>query len=247
MKQIILHIPHSSTNIPLKEGYLIPDMALEAEMLKLTDWYTHDLFNSEADIAIIANFSRIFCDPERFTDDTQEVMAQFGMGVLYEKSDYGTIIRKVSAELRETVLKEYYWQHHYNLSQAVKTQLEQFGKALIIDCHSYPSKPLTRDLNQDDNRPDFNIGTDDYHTPQKLVDISKEFFHKKGYSLGIDWPYKGSIVPLEYYQQNNKVQTIMLEINRKLYLNEPSNHKSENYPAIKNITNEFIQVIKDSL
>jgi N-formylglutamate amidohydrolase len=115
------------------------------------------------------------------------------------------------------------------LSQAVKTQLEQFGKALIIDCHSYPSKPLTRDLNQDSNRPDFNIGTDQYHTPQNLVDISVAFFHKKGYSLGIDSPYKGLIVPLEYHQQNNKVQTIMLEINRKLYLNEPSNDKSENY------------------
>lgn len=137
--------------------------------------------------------------------------------------------QKISAELRETILKEYYWQHHKNLSQAVKTQLEQFGKALIIDCHSYPSKPLTRDLNQDSNRPDFNIGTDQYHTPQNLVDISVAFFHKKGYSLGIDSPYKGLIVPLEYHQQNNKVQTIMLEINRKLYLNEPSNDKSENY------------------
>ena len=247
MKQIILHIPHSSTNIPLKEGYVVSEDALEAEMLKLTDWYTDDLFHSEVDIAIIANFSRIFCDPERFTDDTQEVMAQFGMGVLYEQSDGGTIIRKVSLELRETILKEYYWQHHNNLSQAVKTQLEQFGKALIIDCHSYPSKPLIRDLNQDSNRPDFNIGTDDYHTPQKLVDISAAFFHKKGYSLGINWPYQGSIVPLEYYQQNNKVQTIMLEINRKLYLNEPSNQQSENYLAIKNVTSEFIQVIKDSL
>ena len=247
MKQIILHIPHSSTNIPLKEGYLIPDKALEAEMLKLTDWYTDDLFHSEADISIIANFSRIFCDPERFANDSQEVMAKFGMGVLYEKSDDESIIRKVSIELRERILEEYYWQHHKNLSQAVKTQLNQYRKALIIDCHSYPNKPLTRDLNQDANRPDFNIGTDEYHTPQNLVDISKEFFHKKGYSLGINWPYQGSIVPLDYYQKNNKVQTIMLEINRKLYLNEPSNQKSENYPAIKSITHEFIQVMKDSL
>ena len=38
---------------------------------------------------IIAGFSRIFCDPERFTDGTQEIMAQYGMGVLYEKSDEG--------------------------------------------------------------------------------------------------------------------------------------------------------------
>ena len=31
---------------------------------------------------IVAEISRIFCDPERFTDDSQEVMAQYEMGVL---------------------------------------------------------------------------------------------------------------------------------------------------------------------
>ena len=56
-----------------------------AEMLKLTDWYTDDLFYSENNEMIIAEFSRICCDPERFTDDNLEVMAQYGMGVLYEK------------------------------------------------------------------------------------------------------------------------------------------------------------------
>tara|TARA_B110000046_G_C12605506_1_gene238638 strand:+ start:77 stop:310 length:234 start_codon:yes stop_codon:yes gene_type:complete len=45
-KRIILHIPHSSTNIPLSEGYLVDYIALEKEILKLTDWYTDDLFYS---------------------------------------------------------------------------------------------------------------------------------------------------------------------------------------------------------
>ncbi len=247
MKQIVLHIPHSSTNIPLKEGYVVSDEVLNIEILKLTDWYTDDLFLSSEEIVIRADFSRIFCDPERFTDDSQEIMAKYGMGVLYEKSDSGDIIRNISSELREKILTEYYWKHHKCLSQAVEGQLKLFGKALIIDCHSYPSQPLKRDLNKESERPDFNIGTDSYHTPQVLVDISREFFSKKGYSLGIDWPYKGSIVPLEYYQQNNKVQTIMLEVNRKLYLNEPTNEKSESYLEIKSVTNEFIKAIKNNL
>ncbi len=245
--QLILHIPHSSINIPLKDGYVIDDISLNKELIKLTDWYTDDLFYSEADEMIVADFSRIFCDPERFTDDKQEVMAQFGMGVLYEKSDEGELMRMVTPELREKVLSEYYWKHHQKFSKAVQNQLDLFGKALIVDCHSYPSIPLTRDLDKSSSRPDFNIGTDAFHTPQKLIDLSVSFFEKAGYSLGVDWPYKGSIVPMEYYQKNKNVQSIMLEINRALYLNEPTNEKSERYPEIKKVVGEYVNVLKEQL
>jgi N-formylglutamate amidohydrolase len=246
-QKLILHIPHSSTKIPLYEGYLVDSSVLDKEILKLTDWFTDDLFYSDNDEMIIAEFSRIFCDPERFTDDSQEVMAQYGMGVLYEKSDNDEVIRKVTPELKEKVLTSFYWKHHHNFSLAVKNQLDLYGKAVIIDCHSYPSKPLKRDLDKNPKRPDFNIGTDSYHTPKELIDLSVSFFEKAGYTLGIDWPYKGSIVPLEHYQKNNKVQTIMLEINRGLYLNEPSNEKSESYLKVKEITQQFIKTIKNSL
>ena len=174
-------------------------------------------------------------------------MAQYGMGVLYEKSDNGEEIRIVTPELKEKVLTSYYWKHHHKFSLAVKNQLDINGKAIIIDCHSYPSKPLVRDLDKNPKRPDFNIGTDSYHTPKELIDLSISFFVNAGYTLGIDWPYKASIVPLEYYQKNKNVSTIMLEINRALYLNEPTNQKSETYYQLKQITSEYIRTIKNSL
>jgi N-formylglutamate amidohydrolase len=244
--KIILHVPHSSINIPITEGYVVENESLNKEIIKLTDWYTDDLFYSDTDIIIRAEFSRIFCDVERFTDDTQEIMAQFGMGVLYEKSDDGEILRKVTPQLKEQILNDFYWKHHHKLSEAANEQLQLFGKAIIIDCHSYPSIPLIRDLNKNSNRPDFNIGTDAFHTPKHLIDLSVEFFKNAGFTLGIDWPYKGSIVPLEHFNKNKNVQTIMLEINRALYLQEPTNKKSEKYLEIKKVTSEFIKTIKKS-
>lgn len=243
--KLILHVPHSSTKIPYHDGYLVDEKSLAEEILKLTDWYTDDLFQSDEHEMIKADFSRIFCDPERFTDDSQEIMAQFGMGVLYEKNDDGEVMRDVSPELKEQILKDYYWPHHDKLSNAVNKQLNLFGKALILDCHSYPSKPFNRDLDKSSNRPDFNIGTDYFHTPKHLVDASKAFFEKAGYSLGIDWPYKGSLVPLEHYQKNKNVETIMLEINRALYLKEPTNEKSERYLEIKKVVNGFMKIINE--
>lgn len=58
MKRLILHIPHSAINIPVTEGYLVPETVLNDEILKLTDWYTNDLFKNETDISIKAPFTR---------------------------------------------------------------------------------------------------------------------------------------------------------------------------------------------
>ncbi|QIA06473.1 N-formylglutamate amidohydrolase [Draconibacterium halophilum] len=66
MKQLILHIPHASTQIPDYTGFLLSSEALQEEILKLTDWYTDELFANKRDEAIIAPFSRVFCDVERF-------------------------------------------------------------------------------------------------------------------------------------------------------------------------------------
>jgi N-formylglutamate amidohydrolase len=247
MKKLILHIPHSSVNMPFLDGYMQDADKIHNELIKLTDWYTDELFYSETDSMIIASFSRIFCDVERFENDEDEIMSKVGMGVLYENFDDGSILRKVSPILRSKIITDFYWKHHKALLEEVNKQLINDGSCLIVDCHSYPSKPLIRDLDQTTARPDFNIGIDKYHTPQKLIDASVAYFEQRGYSIGVDWPYKGTIVPLAHYQINNKVNSIMLEVNRKLYLKEPSNEKCEKYNEINKIIDGFIKMIKNEI
>lgn len=89
MKKLLLHIPHASTLIPIKAGYCVSEEILHQEILKLTHWYTDDLFENEIDFRIKAPFSRIFCDTQRLSDETQEILAQFGMGFLHEKTHDG--------------------------------------------------------------------------------------------------------------------------------------------------------------
>lgn len=245
MKNLILHIPHSSTVIPFKDGYSVSDEILNQEILKLTDWYTDDLFENELDSSIKAPFSRIFCDTERFSDDSQEIMAKYGMGVFYEKTDEGKPMRLITPELRTRILNEFYWKHHEKLTESVRDQLELFDTATIVDCHSFPQIPINRALDKSDYRPDFNIGTDAFHTSQKLIDASIKFFKGKGYSLGIDLPYAGTIVPMSYYKKDKRVQSIMLEVNRRLYLNEPSNEKSIQYSETKQIVQDYLELIRN--
>lgn len=244
MQQLILHIPHSSTSIPIKTGFVLNQKLIDAEILKLTDWYTDDLFGSNKDVEVIAKFSRIFCDVERFSDDSKEEMAKFGMGVLYEKTDDGNLLRKVNQKLRKLILLNYYWPHHIKLNDAVKNQLEKFSEATIIDCHSFPEIPLTCSFDKGPNRPDINIGTDSFHTPKKLIVVTKEYFNSFGLSVLIDRPYSGTIVPTEFFGVNKNVRSIMIEVNRKLYLDGISNSKSSNYPEIKGIIQGYLRKMK---
>jgi N-formylglutamate amidohydrolase len=117
--------------------------------------------------------------------------------------------------------------------------------ALIIDCHSFANIPFNRNIDKKSIRPDINIGTDNYHTPKSLIDFTKYFFEVNGYKVGVDYPYSGSIVPMNFYKKDSRVQSIMVEINRKLYLEGSTYEKSKNYAVIKKVIGDFIQAVKD--
>ena len=144
MQHLILHIPHASENIPFKKGFVIDDTKIKEEILKLTDWFTDDLFYSKEDTQIIAPFSRVFCDVERFSDDSQEEMFKLGMGVLYIRCDDNTLSRSVTTGLRKEILDKYYWPHHQGFNRAVLKQLKEQDNCLIIDCHSFPKTPISK-------------------------------------------------------------------------------------------------------
>jgi N-formylglutamate amidohydrolase len=243
MRKLILHIPHSSTTIPFIDGFIADSDKITAEIFKLTDLYTDDLFSTKDDDKLIAPFTRLFCDVERFADDDLEAMSKFGMGVLYEKFDDGSMLRVVTPELRKRILEAFYWKHHNKLSELVKTHLMTSSNCLIVDCHSFPEKTLNRALNKTAFRPDFNIGTDAFHTPKKLVEVATKYFENSGYSLGIDEPYSGTIVPIDYYKKDVRVKSIMLEVNRKLYLS--GKEKTADYNKTKQVVQGFLTTIRE--
>lgn len=244
MNTLILHIPHASTTIPLNDGYTDNWYVVEQEVNLLTDWFTDELFAHEDAIRTVSPFSRVFCDVERFPDDADEVMAQYGMGMLYIQTDDGRYLRQVSPELKARLKREYYDPHHAAFTKAVDEALATKGEVLILDCHSYRRDiPFNRDLIKKHPRPDFNIGTDLYHTTDNLRQLSLDFFSSKGYSILDNEPYAGAITPLRYYQKDKRVKSIMLEINRGLYMNQNDAEvpfKSENFENVKALVNEFI-------
>ncbi len=170
-----------------------------------------------------------------------------GMGVLYEKTDTGEIMREITPKLRTKILDEFYWKHHQKLNDAVNQQLEKYGKAIIIDCHSMSNIPFIRDINQESIRTDYSIGTDLFHTNEELHMKTMNFFLDRDIEVAINSPYSGTIVPMEHYKRNENVQSIMIEVNRRLYLKENSNIKSENYLVVKRLLQDYLEEIRQLL
>ncbi len=244
MANLILHIPHASLRIPDYGKYLLPREAVDAEALHLADLYTDELFlPAQGDAVIQADFSRVYCDVERFDHDALEPMSKFGMGAAYLRCDDGRELRQLTPAQREDILRDYYEPHHARLSSSVDFALARVGEARIVDCHSFPDTPLRCSLYQGNTKFDFNIGTDAFHTPAEWIDASVKFFAERGFRLGIDEPYSGSIVPMKHYQNDIRVKSIMLEVNRNLYMNSDC-CRGRGFFAIKEVIMEFLTILR---
>lgn len=213
----ILHLPHSSTVIPDQTGFVVS--RIQSQINLLTDWATDQIYNVSSADKVVANFSRVFCDPERLPDD-QEPMYQKGMGICYTLTDDLRPLRRLTSKQKQSIIDNYYLPHHQKLTDLTQKSLALSNHAVIIDCHSFSSSPLKREFNQSPNRPEICLGTDDFHTPPALVSRFRSFFERHGFSVAINLPYSGTVIPLKYYQKDKRVTGIMIEINKKLYMDE---------------------------
>ena len=222
---VIFHIPHDSTVIPseVRDQFVLNDKDLSREIITMTDHHTYDLIASISSTSQIVKFpvSRLVVDVERFESDCDEYMAARGMGVIYKSTHELKPLRRpmLTAE-REHLLSKWYRPHHALLTGAVDKALNEFRRALVIDVHSFPSLPLPYETDLTAYRPEICIGSDSYHSPGEVVDELSRSFELHGFEVGINTPFAGAIVPAKHYKKDERVQAVMIEIRRDLYLNE---------------------------
>lgn len=240
---IIYHLPHSSTKIP--EEFLV-DFSCNTDKLQktnllLTDLYVDDFFSTitSSTKGLRFNYSRLIVDVERFLDARKELLSAKGMGAFYTHNQIGEQIRKPSDNLTKKLLP-LYMSHHQELHDLVASQLKQYNQCLILDLHSFASQPLPYELDQRKDRPDICIGYEDFHKPKELAAILSRKFKQLGYRVAINHPFTGSIVPMAYYQTDSRVKSIMIEVNKKLYLNEATFTKKASFLVISQKINQTI-------
>ncbi|MFF5012914.1 N-formylglutamate amidohydrolase [Streptomyces sp. NPDC001165] len=223
---VLLHVPHSARAIPedVRKGILLDDTALGLELDHITDAHTSRIAERAAGLAgltpwrFVNRLSRLVVDPERFPDEREEMLA-VGMGAVYTRTTHRGELRAADTD-PEPLVERYFRPYARAMTEAVAGRLAATGRAVVIDVHSYPSQALPYELHGTGPRPPVCLGTDAFHTPPELREAARKAFSAYG-ETGLDSPFSGTYVPLEYYGRDRRVSALMVEIRRDTYMTEP--------------------------
>ena len=246
---VLVHIPHASVAISKQDfgDFLTSQEEISQELIRLTDWYTDELFGQSWPLENVVKFqhSRLVVDVERFSSDHEEPCARVGMGATYLKTTTGAPLRNLSPTRREELIKNYYDPHHEIFIRKVFQILEKFNRCVIIDGHSYPTEPLPTQRNYKAT-PEIGIGTDDSFTSPRLIEFSVNYFKSHGLEVGLNEPFRGTIVPLEIMKsKDRRVQSVMIEVRRDLYINEANAEKNSRFNQIQSIIHGYRQAVTE--
>jgi len=250
---IVAHVPHAGRDLPpnVRKTLSLSDAALELEILRVTDHFTDELSYGILElggIQFVNQLSRLVVDPERFRHDGDELMAARGAGAVYVVTTGGQRLRAPDlAESRESLLQTYFDPYARAMTDTVGRILSRWDRCLVLDMHSYPSKPFSYELRPTDPRPDICFGTDDFHTPLELLEAMELRCDHWGFSTARNQPFFGCYVPLAFHRRDRHVSGLMIEIRRDLYMDEPSGRKNERFSEIRVFLSSLLELATCSM
>ena len=242
---ILAHIPHSSTTIPdeYMDIFSISNEELQQEINLLTDWSTHEIFSPIAKLggsSLKSNVSRLVMDPERFDCNEKEPMAERGMGAIYTHgSQQQRLKHSLTTKQVQDMMDLMYYPYHKAFNDLTSKVKEKHGYCTIIDCHSFFKDKLPYELLHNSNRPSVCLGVNnEKQTPEWIVNIIKTEFESNNLEVKINTPFTGSIIPSNF-THDECIYSIMIEINRKIYMDDHFNCIPGRIKALSHITKEL--------
>lgn len=175
---------------------------------------------------IDANRSSRDIDPTVIEGEWPEQLEQSGagkrgLGLIKTTSRYGTPLQERPLTFEEVShrITRYHEPFHRELSRIIREKRSTFGVAVQVSCHCMSAVGMPTHPDPGQERADFCIGdmhgsTSGPEYTQLLVDAFKEL----GYSVTVNTPYDGGILMARNADVANNVHSLMIEINKRLFM-----------------------------
>ncbi len=249
---VLITVPHSGSFYPeLFKNYIKLDLDKirkiedyqSDKILKLVKKENADILIAKCSRAVVdLNRSRKSVDNDMFNgtliidQPDEKKMISYGLGVfprfISNKSIFKT---KLPLSYPIKMLEEYYDPFHKSLSNRLEFLLKKFGFCYHFDLHTMPSKALKHFR----VKPDIVLGNNfGKSSSESLISYTKNCFEKSGLKVKINNPYAGGFITRKYGNPLAGVETVQIEINRSLYMDE-TNLKINNIHYLQIIFSEI--------
>ena len=200
---------------------------------------------------LCALFPRVYIDPNREPYELdQRMFADRLPSFVNTRSPrvaggLGTIARVVSssmeiyrrqltfAEARHR-LQACYAPYHAELRRLIRRARQTFGAAILIDCHSMPSREFPSGLGADMSNIDIVIG-DRFGAAcaPAISSLVERLLLDLGYRVSRNTPYAGGYTTIHYGRPSAGVHALQIEINRAIYMDENRIERAAGLAALK--------------
>ncbi len=262
---IILDSPHSGDNYPDDFKHA----CTRADLETIKDAYVDELFADAPHYnatLLCALFPRSYIDVNRARDDIDDLLidapwptghdpirptsrSHAGIGLINRLIRPGKPIydHKLSPQEIMTRVKNYYDPYHDTLRSTLEDAYYNHGQFWHINCHSMPSKSAypKRNITFIGGRQhpsDIVLGDRDGSTcDHAFMSAMRNFWKDLGYRVTVNDPFKGVQLIEQYAQPTRGKNSLQIEINRALYMNEKTGKKTEGFEQLKKHCTEMIK------
>jgi N-formylglutamate amidohydrolase len=248
--------PHSGRIYP---SCLRDASRLDARSLrKSEDCFVDQLFDMVAELGaplIAARFPRAYLDvnrepyeldPELFGRllpnyaNSQSMRVAGGLGtiarIVADAEEIYLPHRRPTLADGLTRIELLYRPFHAALAALIRETQAMFGYAVLIDCHSMPSQaPVANGGSQNlVVRPEIVLG-DRFGAScdSKLTRLAREALTDAGLETHLNRPYAGGFITEHYGRPFKGVHALQIEINRALYLDEPTLERTAGFNELR--------------
>jgi N-formylglutamate amidohydrolase len=258
---LVFDSPHTGMAFPDDFQPAIP----LAQCERVSDWFIEDLFGEAAPqgaIFLEALFRRAYLDPNRSPADLDTTMIDGewpdpveatektarGASLIWRVIDGETPIygRKLTVDEVRRRIDTYWRPYHAELKSALDQVHTLHGRVFHVNCHSMPEWGDVRVGDQNKRRSDFIIGTRDGTTASAaFTDVVVESLRSSGYSVTVNDRFKGVELIRRYSDPANRRESLQIEVNRGIYMNEAAITRTERYGATKSAITKMIQAVRE--
>ena len=247
---LVCDSPHSGVIYPADFDVQVPISLLRSG----EDTFVNELWASIPDVGgtlLAANFPRTYIDPNRDVTDIDpdmlaepwpatlsptEKSSQLGHGLLWRLVRGQPIYdRKLWVLEVENRIGSYYQPYHDALKAQIEAAVAEFGCVWHLNLHSMPSDTYEMlGITPDAPLADFVLGDRDGTTcDPALLGIIEDFLRAAGHTVARNDPFKGVALIERVGRPHENRNSVQIEINRKLYMNETTYEKTEGFDELK--------------